>query len=85
MLRSSKFIAMPCLTGPTISEEYITEYSTDKVEMHTGHIKEGQRVLLVSALEQARAVLACQTHSALQNFLSQPANVLVCAVRYLLK
>lgn len=33
--------------GATISEEYVTEYSTDKIEMHTGHITEGQRVLLV--------------------------------------
>ena len=34
--------------GETISEEYITEYSTDKIEMHTGAIEQGQRVLLVS-------------------------------------
>lgn len=33
--------------GETIAEEYITEYSTDKIEMHKGHVLEGQRVLLV--------------------------------------
>lgn len=35
-----------CL-GPTISEAYITEYSTDKIEMHIGAINEGDKVLLV--------------------------------------
>ena len=31
-----------------MSESYITEYSTDKIEMHTGAVHPGQRVLLVS-------------------------------------
>jgi len=38
------------LPGETISEEYITEYSTDKIEMHTGAIQPGQRVLLIDDL-----------------------------------
>lgn len=33
-----------------MSEEYITEYSTDKIEMHTGAVQPGQRVLLVDDL-----------------------------------
>jgi hypothetical protein len=39
------------LTGETIGEEYITEYSTDKIEMHTGAIHPGQRVVLVGLWE----------------------------------
>ena len=35
--------------GKTIFEEYITEYSTDKIEMHDDAVKPGQRVLLVNA------------------------------------
>jgi hypothetical protein len=35
-------------SGPTISEAYVTEYSTDKIEMHIGAINEGDKVLLVS-------------------------------------
>ncbi|KAG1673946.1 hypothetical protein FOA52_015701 [Chlamydomonas sp. UWO 241] len=38
------------LPGAIVSQEYITEYSTDKIEMHVGHVKEGQRVLLVDDL-----------------------------------
>lgn len=38
------------LPGATISEEYITEYSTDKIEMHADAIQAGQRVLLVDDL-----------------------------------
>lgn len=34
--------------GEKISEEYKTEYSTDKIEMHVGAIQAGQRVVLVS-------------------------------------
>jgi hypothetical protein len=34
-------------TGQTVSEAYITEYSTDTIEMHTGAVSPGQRVLLV--------------------------------------
>jgi adenine/guanine phosphoribosyltransferase-like PRPP-binding protein len=34
-------------TGATVSEAYITEYSTDTIEMHTGAVQPGQRVLLV--------------------------------------
>lgn len=45
--------------GETISEEYITEYSTDKIEMHTGAIEAGQRVLLVSKGVQAVHRLQC--------------------------
>jgi adenine phosphoribosyltransferase len=38
------------LPGETISAEYVTEYSTDKIEMHTGAVKQGQKVLLVDDL-----------------------------------
>jgi adenine/guanine phosphoribosyltransferase-like PRPP-binding protein len=37
-------------SGPTVTEEYVTEYSTDKIQMHVGAVKEGQRVLLVDDL-----------------------------------
>eukprot|EP00775_Hariotina_reticulata_P007239 gene7239-7452_t len=38
------------LPGETVSESYITEYSTDKIEMHTGAVLPGNRVLLVDDL-----------------------------------
>lgn len=38
------------LTGETISAEYKLEYGTDKIEMHVGAIKSGQRVLLIDDL-----------------------------------
>lgn len=36
--------------GKTISVEYTTEYSTDKIEMHSDAVKPGQRVLLLDDL-----------------------------------
>lgn len=38
------------LPGETVGEEYITEYSTDKIEIHTGAVKPGQRVVLIDDL-----------------------------------
>ena len=38
------------LPGETVSAEYITEYSTDVIEMHTGAVQRGQHVLLVDDL-----------------------------------
>ena len=38
------------LPGETIQESYVLEYGSDKIEMHVGHIKEGQRVLLLDDL-----------------------------------
>ncbi|KAF8063014.1 APT4 [Scenedesmus sp. PABB004] len=38
------------LPGETVCESYITEYSTDSIEMHTGAVAPGQRVLLVDDL-----------------------------------
>lgn len=38
------------LPGETIQESYDLEYGSDKIEMHVGHIKEGQRVLLLDDL-----------------------------------
>mmetsp|Transcript_12738 Transcript_12738/g.27591 ORF Transcript_12738/g.27591 Transcript_12738/m.27591 type:complete len:178 (+) Transcript_12738:189-722(+) len=38
------------LPGKKVSEEYITEYSTDKIEMHEDAIQPGQRVVLVDDL-----------------------------------
>lgn len=39
-----------CTAGKTISVEYTTEYSTDKIEMHSDAVKPGQRVLLLDDL-----------------------------------
>ncbi len=36
--------------GATLSEEYVTEYSTDRIEMHVGAVQAGQRVVLVDDL-----------------------------------
>lgn len=38
------------LPGETIQESYDLEYGSDKIEMHVGHIQEGQRVLLLDDL-----------------------------------
>jgi adenine phosphoribosyltransferase len=46
------------LPGETVGQEYVTEYSTDKIEMHTGHIQPGQRVLLVDDLVATGGTLA---------------------------
>lgn len=40
--------------GAKLSEEYGTEYSTDKIEIHVGAVTEGQRVLLVGVLASHR-------------------------------
>ena len=38
------------LPGEAIGEDYVTEYSTDRIEVHAGAVKPGQRVLLVDDL-----------------------------------
>ncbi|KAL3138448.1 adenine phosphoribosyltransferase [Trebouxia sp. C0010 RCD-2024] len=38
------------LPGETIGASYDLEYGSDRIEMHTGHIKQGQRVLLIDDL-----------------------------------
>lgn len=38
------------LSGETIYADYITEYSTDRIEMHVGAVKPGQRVVLIDDL-----------------------------------
>ena len=38
------------LPGETIGEEYNLEYGSDRIEMHVGHVKEGDKVLLVDDL-----------------------------------
>jgi adenine phosphoribosyltransferase len=38
------------LPGEVVGEEYVTEYSTDRIEVHTGAIQPGQRVLLIDDL-----------------------------------
>jgi adenine phosphoribosyltransferase len=38
------------LPGETISEEYFLEYGSDKIEMHSGAVSAGQRVVLVDDL-----------------------------------
>lgn len=47
---SSTHGSSPSRPGATVSVEYKTEYSVDKIEMHIGAITEGQRVLLVDDL-----------------------------------
>jgi hypothetical protein len=48
-----------CSAGETISESYITEYSTDKIEMHTGAVHPGQKVVLVGDLGVHQHVWEC--------------------------
>ena len=36
--------------GATLSADYVTEYSTDRIEMHVGAVAPGQRVVLVDDL-----------------------------------
>ena len=38
------------LPGETVFADYITEYSTDRIEMHVGAVQAGQRVVLVDDL-----------------------------------
>lgn len=38
------------LPGETIGADYMLEYGTDRIEMHTGQVNDGQRVLLVDDL-----------------------------------
>ncbi|MBP7952066.1 MAG: adenine phosphoribosyltransferase [Sphingorhabdus sp.] len=38
------------LPGEKIGTDYALEYGTDRIEMHTGHVRAGQRVLLVDDL-----------------------------------
>ena len=44
--------------GETISAEYKLEYGSDKIEMHVGAVKEGQRVLLIDDLIATGGTLA---------------------------
>ena len=38
------------LPGEVIGADYELEYGSDRVEMHVGHVKAGQRVLLIDDL-----------------------------------
>lgn len=38
------------LPGETVGEEYVLEYGKDRIEMHTGAVQKGQRVLLIDDL-----------------------------------
>ena len=38
------------LPGEKIGTDYALEYGTDRIEMHVGHVREGQKVLLVDDL-----------------------------------
>lgn len=38
------------LPGETIFADYITEYSTDRIEMHVGAVAPGNRVVLIDDL-----------------------------------
>ena len=46
------------VAGKKISAEYKLEYGSDKIEMHVGAIKQGQRVLLVDDLIATGGTLA---------------------------
>ena len=39
-----------CIAGKTIYADYITEYSTDRIEMHIEAVQPGQRVVLIDDL-----------------------------------
>jgi hypothetical protein len=58
-----------CLSsaGETICESYDTEYSTDKIEMHTGAINAGQRVLLVRPAARSLVLFCICTCSLLHS------------------
>ncbi|KAI8109509.1 hypothetical protein M9434_000791 [Picochlorum sp. BPE23] len=63
------------LPGETISATYETEYSTDKIEMHTGAVKEGQKVLLVDDLIATGGTLG----AGIDLITKAKANVMGCA------
>lgn len=46
------------LPGETVSADYQLEYGTDRIEMCQGHIKQGQRVLLIDDLIATGGTLA---------------------------
>ena len=63
VLHGQAHIIAPSLhTGETVSVEYKTEYSTDKIEMHTGAVKPGQRVLLIDDLIATGGTLGMFEH-----------------------
>lgn len=39
-----------CVAGPVIRQEYSLEYGTDCIEMHTGAIEKGERVVVIDDL-----------------------------------
>ena len=51
-------IASHIPTGEKISAEYQLEYGSDRIEMHVGAVKKGQRVLLVDDLIATGGTLA---------------------------
>lgn len=62
-----------CLAGEKLFEEYKTEYSTDRIEMHTGAIKPGQRVLLVDDLIATGGTLIAGINLVSESFVSRRA------------
>ena len=44
--------------GPTVGASYQLEYGEDRIEMHTGAIQKGQRVLLIDDLIATGGTLA---------------------------
>jgi adenine phosphoribosyltransferase len=46
------------LPGEVISEEYILEYGTDRIEMHVGAVQPGDRALIVDDLIATGGTLA---------------------------
>ena len=47
-----------CCAGPTVGASYQLEYGEDRIEMHTGAIRKGQRVLLIDDLIATGGTLA---------------------------
>lgn len=43
------YLVLVC-AGETLHADYITEYSTDRIEMHVGAVQSGQRVVLIDDL-----------------------------------
>lgn len=73
------------LPGETIQEAYDLEYGSDKIEMHVGHIKEGQRVLLLDDLIATGGTMGAgiKLMSTLQHTFSDLMNVScrICSAR----
>lgn len=55
------------MAGEVISEEYILEYGRDRLEMHVGAVKSGERALVVDDLIATGGTL-CAAMNLLGNY-----------------